>query len=285
MSSTSVFDIFKIGIGPSSSHTVGPMKAARQFAEALRAAGVLERTAAVHATLFGSLGATGRGHGTDRAIVLGLLGELPEAVDPDAIPGLLARVRETGRLALLGEREIGFREAEHLAFERRTLPFHPNGLRFAALDAAGRALTTRVYYSIGGGFVVEEPSARPAAPDAPAEPPARYPFRTARELLARCAEASLPISGVMLENERAHRPEAEIRAGLLGIWDVMQACVARGCKASGALPGALHGPRRAPTLFRKLTERPEAALADPLPAIDFVNLYALAVNEENAAGA
>jgi len=180
---TSVFDLFKIGIGPSSSHTVGPMVAAREFA--LEAAPLGERLSAVRVELFGSLGATGRGHGTERAVLLGLLGERPEAVDPDAIPALVARAVERGRLALAGGREIPFREGEHLRFERSSLPFHPNGMRFTALDAAGAPLLSRTSYSVGGGFVVREEDAGAARP-APREVP--LPFRSAKELLARCAE-------------------------------------------------------------------------------------------------
>jgi L-serine dehydratase len=276
---TSVFELFKIGIGPSSSHTVGPMKAARRFAEELLASGLGERTAAVRAELHGSLGATGRGHGTDRAVVLGLLGETPERVEVDAIPALLEDVRARGRLRLLGRREVAFREPEHLRLHLRALPFHPNGMRFAALDAAGAELLARTSYSVGGGFVVDEGA--PAGPDARREVP--LPFRSAAELLARCAERGATPAAVVLENERAARSEEEVRAGLLEIWRVMEACVERGCRTEGVLPGGLRVPRRAPALSRKLSERGRA-VADPLAAMDWVNLWALAVNEENAAG-
>ncbi|BDG04544.1 L-serine ammonia-lyase [Anaeromyxobacter oryzae] len=275
---TSVFDLFKIGIGPSSSHTVGPMRAARSFAGGLAASGVLDRTAEVLATLHGSLGATGRGHGTDRAVVLGLLGETPDGVDPDAIPALLAGVRARGRLALLGRREIPFREAEHLRFVHEALPFHPNAMRFVARDAAGRVLADRVSYSIGGGFVVDE-GAGATTGDATLAP---CPFHSARELLALCAARGARPSDVMLENECATRPAAEVSARLLRIWEVMQACVERGCRTEGVLPGGLEVPRRAPGLHAALSSR--AAKDDPLAAMDWVNLWALAVNEENAAG-
>ncbi|HTN52292.1 MAG TPA: L-serine ammonia-lyase [Anaeromyxobacter sp.] len=276
---TSVFDLFKIGIGPSSSHTVGPMRAARSFALALEAAGLLERVAEVRVELFGSLGATGRGHGTDRAVILGLLGEAPDAVDPDAIPGRVAAVRERGRLALLGRRELPFSEDRSLRFELSALPFHPNGMRFTAAGPDGRTLLARTSYSIGGGFVVEEGVPPPPA----AARPAPLSFRSAGELLARCGERGLLPSGVMLANETALRPEAEVRAGLLRIWRVMEGCVERGCRTQGVLPGGLAVPRRAPGLAQTLAARgrPEA---DPLAAMDFVNLWALAVNEENAAG-
>jgi L-serine dehydratase len=276
---TSVFDLFRIGIGPSSSHTVGPMRAARAFAEGLLAGGLLERTAMVRVDLHGSLGATGRGHGTDRAVVLGLLGETPEDVDVDAIPRLLGAVRETGRLLLLGRHAVPFREEEHLRFEPRPLPFHPNGMRFHALDARGAPLASRTSYSVGGGFVVEE---RPAGPPAP-RPAPPFPFSTAEDLLRRCAESGRSPSGVMRANEEAWRSPAEVEAGLLRIWRAMDACVERGCRTEGVLPGGLGVPRRAPALFRKLTTRGPAP-EDPLAAIDWVNLWALAVNEENAAG-
>jgi L-serine dehydratase len=296
---TSVFDLFKIGVGPSSSHTVGPMKAARAFAAALAEAGLLELAARVRVELFGSLGATGRGHGTDRAVILGLAGETPEDVDPDAIPARLAAVRASGRLALLGRREVPFVEGDDLRFGSEALPFHPNGMRFTALDQTGAALLARTSYSVGGGFVVDEGAgvlcALPGgvgtrrallggegAPEPPRNPALPLAFHTAGQLLARCRQTGLPISAVMRANERAHRPDGEIREGLLRIWRVMEACVARGCRTEGVLPGGLEVPRRAPALFRTLSAQGPGA--DPLAAIDWVNLWALAVNEENAAG-
>ncbi len=275
---TGVFDLFKIGIGPSSSHTVGPMRAARAFAEALRASALLERTRRVRVQLFGSLGATGRGHGTDRAIVLGLVGETPDGVDPDAVPRRVGEVARTGRLALLGRREIPFLEAEDLVGEPTALPFHPNGMRFRALDAAGAELAVRTWYSVGGGFVVEE-----GAPPPPLEPRLPLPFRTAAELLRRCAESGLPPSGVMRANEEARRSAADLDAGLLRIWRTMETCVERGCRARGVLPGGLGVARRAPAIFGELSERGRPG-GDPLAAMDWVNLWAIAVGEENAAG-
>ncbi|HSD21266.1 MAG TPA: L-serine ammonia-lyase [Anaeromyxobacter sp.] len=280
---TSVFELFKIGIGPSSSHTVGPMKAARRFAEALADGGVLDRTAAIAVDLHGSLGATGRGHGTDRAVLLGLLGETPEGVDVDAIPRRVEEVRARGRLAILGRREIAFREAEHLRFLPQPLPFHPNGMRFAALDPEGRTLLARTSYSVGGGFVVDEDEAGGPATGNDRHLELPLPFASAAELLRRCAERRTTPAGVMLENERALRPEAEVRAGLLRIWATMEACVERGCRTEGTLPGGLEVPRRAPGLLRSLSSRASAP-ADPLAAIDWVNLWALAVTEENAGG-
>ena len=280
----SVLDLFKIGIGPSSSHTVGPMRAARSFARDLADSGLLEQTAAVRAQLFGSLGATGRGHGSDKAVILGLLGETPEGVHVEAIPGLIAAVRQSGRLPLLNRHETSFREGEHLSFERTALPFHPNGMRFTAMGPDGSTLRTRVYYSVGGGFVVDEQAAAGASPrkgDDTAQP---FPFSTAVTLLQHCRATGFPISRIMLENEKVFRPEAETRAALLKLWTVMQECVKRGMSAEGILPGGLKVRRRARDLHQSLLENPEAGLRDPLTAIDWVNLYALAVNEENAAG-
>jgi L-serine dehydratase len=280
----SVLDLFKIGIGPSSSHTVGPMRAARLFVLDLEAAGLLDRTASLTAELFGSLGATGRGHGSDKAVILGLLGETPEGVDVEAIPVIVARVRDEGRLRLLGRHEIAFRPADHLSFLRARLPFHPNGMRFTAADAAGAALRTSVYYSVGGGFVVDEAASLGQTPLKEDDRPLAHPFRTAADLLDQCRESGYPMSRVMLENEKAWRPEGDTRAALLRIWGVMQESVRRGCATEGILPGGLRVKRRAPDLYRRLVENPEAGLRDPLTAMDWVNLYALAVNEENAAG-
>lgn len=281
--SISVFDLFKIGIGPSSSHTVGPMKAAKQFALRLQRNGLLPRVAAVRTELFGSLGATGKGHGTDKAVILGLLGEEPETVDVNAIPERIEAVRATQQLLLLGEQPIALVEKQHILFRRSALPFHPNGMIFTALDTDGAALDAGTYYSVGGGFVVDESASGQdrIKQDATWLP---YPFDSAEELLALCAAHNLSISQIMLENEKAWRSETEIRAGLLRIWDVMQACVQRGITAEGVLPGGMKVRRRAAELYRKLVERPEANLQDPLNVIDWVNVYAIAVNEENAAG-
>jgi len=280
----SVFDLFKVGIGPSSSHTVGPMKAARTFALGLRSDGLLPRVAAVRAVLYGSLSLTGRGHGTDKAVLLGLEGDEPATVDVDAIPGRLATIAQRGTIRLLGEHEIGFTVAEHLDFNRRdTLSYHPNGMRFTAYDAAGTPLTERVYFSVGGGFVIDEVAAAQPAPTSPAGPELPYPFSTAAGLLAASARSGLPVSGIMLANEQAQgRTAAQVEAGLAEVWQVMQACVRRGCHTDGVLPGGLHVPRRAPGLFRQLSGEPDGD--DPLRAMDWVTLYALAVNEENAAG-
>jgi L-serine dehydratase len=276
---TSVFDLFKIGIGPSSSHTVGPMKAARSFALALSDGGALDVAQELRVALYGSLAATGRGHGTDGAIILGLCGEAPDAVEPDTVASLLAAVRARGALSLLGRHEVGYREAEHLARVNQPLRFHPNGLHLAALGPGGAVLLARTYFSIGGGFVVEEGA--PIAVAAQARPP--HPFRSAAELLAGCAAHGLSVAALMRANEEALRPAAEVEEGLLRIWRAMVACAERGCRAEGTLPGGLNVRRRAPVLFRQLTER-RGPPPDPLAAMDWVSLWALAVNEENAAG-
>ena len=284
----SVFDLFKIGIGPSSSHTVGPMRAARLFVGRLRGEGLLGKTARVRCWLYGSLGATGKGHGSDKAVLLGLAGHEPDTVEVDAVPALLEAIRSTRRLSLLGEHEVVFEEAEDLVFRRReTLPFHANGMRIAAYDEAGTEIENRVYYSVGGGFVVSDEVAHDGtrqkviAPDATVLP---LPFRSGEELLQVCEREKLSIAQVMRVNERHWRTDAEIDAGLLRIWHVMQECVARGLRTEGVLPGGFKVKRRAAQLYRDLTANPEAALRDPLQVMDWVNLYALAVNEENAAG-
>jgi L-serine dehydratase len=280
----SVFELFKIGIGPSSSHTVGPMRAALQFATGLKDQGLLPRTAAVKAELYGSLGATGKGHGSDKAVLLGLQGEAPDCVDTDTVESKLAQIRSTGQINLLGEKSIPFVESEHLLlYKRQSLPYHPNGMRFTAYDAAGAEIRNKVYYSVGGGFVVNEDAAGAdrIVPDTTA---LRYPFSSAAQLLAHCKAHGLSVSQLMLENESAWRSEQETREGLLKIWRTMQQCVKNGCEKEGILPGGLKVTRRAAELHRKLASQPEASLRDPLTTLDWVNLYALAVNEENAAG-
>jgi L-serine dehydratase len=271
----SAFDLFKIGIGPSSSHTVGPMRAARIFVAGLAAEDLLARTASVRAELFGSLGATGHGHGREPAILFGLAGEDPETVDTASLPERVAAIRAAGRVPLLGRQDA---TVEVIMHRRRTLPFHPNGMTFVALDGTGEAIRERTYYSVGGGFVVDEGTGALKADDTPV----RYPFRTAAELLAHVRESGLPISAVMLANELARRPEAEVRAGLLRIWRVMQDCVEHGCAEGGTLPGGLKVRRRAAELHRTLQS--EHFATDPLRVMDWVTLFALAVNEENAAG-
>ncbi|WP_110968121.1 MULTISPECIES: L-serine ammonia-lyase [Pseudomonas] len=281
--SLSVFDLFKIGIGPSSSHTVGPMRAAARFAEGLRRDGLLADTHSVKVELYGSLGATGKGHGSDKAVLLGLEGEHPDTVDTESIPARLQAIRSSGQLSLLGEQRIDFHEKQHLAMIRKPLDFHPNGMIFRAFDGAGLQIRSREYYSVGGGFVVDEDAAG-ADRIVEDQTPLPYPFKTARELLAHCTAHQLSISQVMLANEAAWRPESETREGLLKIWQVMQDCVTAGCRNEGILPGGLKVKRRAAALYRQLCANPEASLRDALSVLDWVNLYALAVNEENAFG-
>ncbi|MDG5977010.1 L-serine ammonia-lyase [Hydrogenophaga taeniospiralis CCUG 15921] len=284
----SAFDLFKIGIGPSSSHTVGPMRAARLFVAGLQAHGLLAQVARVHCGLYGSLGATGKGHGSDKAVLLGLCGHEPESVPIESVEPTIDGIRSSGSIRLLEQHTVAWNNREDLSFFRnQTLPFHANGMRLSAWDAAGTLLAERTYYSVGGGFVVSDEVAadgskqKVIAPDATQLP---IPFRSGDELLQRCREQGLSIAGVMRANERHWRSDDEVRDGLLRIWVAMQACVERGCRTDGVLPGGFKVRRRAPQLYRDLTQHPEKALTDPLAVLDWVNLYALAVNEENAAG-
>lgn len=280
----SVFDLFRVGIGPSSSHTVGPMRAARRFLLELETLGHTAAVDRIRVELFGSLALTGKGHATDKAVILGLLGESPETVDPDAADRLFAGVRETGRLRLPDGRGIPFREGEQLLFrQHERLPRHPNGMRFAALAADGGELHREQYYSVGGGFVLSDAEIERGGDDG-ANVALPYPFRSAAELLALCSRNGLTIDALVLANERVWREEGEVRRGLLDIWSVMEACIERGCRTAGVLPGGLGVRRRAPALHAELIRRPEAGLRDQLTVLDWVNLYALAVNEENAAG-
>jgi L-serine dehydratase len=282
--SLSVLDLYTIGIGPSSSHTVGPMRAARRFVNRLSEAGVLTRTARVEAHLYGSLALTGKGHGTDKAVMIGLEGGTPETVDVDALPGRMSAIRSECRLKLGGSHEVPFEEKSDLLFHRtESLPGHPNGLRFIARDSQGAELLSRTYYSIGGGFVVNEDAVQrdELNRDTHALP---FPFRSGDDLLRMAQESGLSLSEMTLQNEGVWRPQAETRASLLRVWNAMQQCVERGCRCEGTLPGGLKVQRRAPGLHRDLAGRPEAALQDPLSALDWVSLWAMAVNEENAAG-
>ena len=311
----SVFDLFKIGIGPSSSHTVGPMRAARMFSTRLQHDGLIERVVRVKADLYGSLGATGKGHGSDKAVLLGLHGHEPDTVDIERVPLELDAMRSNKQVLLGGVHIISFDEATDLVMHRReTLPFHANGMRFTAFDAQGGELENRVYYSVGGGFVVSDEVAadgskqKTIAPDTTVLP---YPFHSGDDLLALTSAHGISIAELMRRNERHWRSDDEVHAGLMKIWKVMQECVLRGCRTEGILPGGFKVKRRAAQLYRDLTVNPEAAsvvppgegtpspppegvrpawggpalgLRDPLIVMDWVNLYALAVNEENAAG-
>jgi L-serine dehydratase len=282
----SAFDLFKVGIGPSSSHTVGPMVAAKRFVDALDAAERLDATASVRVELFGSLGATGHGHGSVPALVLGLMGRRPESVDPSLTPGIMDRLRESHTLELEDRRSIEFDPGEDIVLHRgRTSAVHSNAMTFEARDDSGALLDSRTYFSIGGGFVLngtdvdgDTPRAE-VAEDSTALP---HPFTTGDELLSLTQRAGLSVSTLVDANERTWRTEAEIRAGLLEIWDAMRGCIERGVTADGVLPGGLRVKRRAAALHAELTER--AGEGDPLDLMDWVTVYALAVNEENASG-
>ena len=280
----SAFDLFKIGIGPSSSHTVGPMRAAYCFVQSLMADNLLDRVARVKIELFGSLGATGRGHGSPKAVMLGLEGDTPEQVAVDSIAARVGGIRQSQRLALGGRHGIEFIEKRDLILHRRkSLPYHANGMTFNAWAGDEQSLSVKTYYSVGGGFIVNDEAGQntPIVENAVVLP---YPFTTAAELLRHCEIQRLSISALMLKNELSWRREAEIRAGLLNIWQVMEDCVDNGCRHEGILPGGLKVKRRAPGLYRKLLEKGASGAADPLAALDWVGLYAIAVNEENAAG-
>ncbi len=280
-----VFDLFSVGIGPSSSHTVGPMRAAHMFAKRLEREGLLPSVRRVKAELFGSLGATGHGHGTPKAVLLGLEGHRPAEVDVRGVEPDLARIRESGRLRLLGTDHggaysIGFDLDQDLVLHRRkSLPYHPNGMRLSAFDAQGAELEAKTYYSVGGGFVVDGDAAG-AGRIVPDDTVLKYPFRTGADLLRLTGATGHPVSRLMMENELAWRTEAEVRAKLLEIWRVMRECVTAGIAAEGVLPGGLKVRRRAPALARTL----QAEESRELYASEWLTLWAMAVNEENAAG-
>ena len=275
---TSLFEIFKIGIGPSSSHTVGPMRAAGDFVASLANRSILTRVRRVQVELYGSLALTGVGHGTDRAILLGLCGELPDRVDPEKIEERVAALRMTRSLALRGVYTIPFDESQHLIFHKKeTLARHSNAMRFSAWDDSHNELAQEVYYSIGGGFVERE-----GAPSCPRpQPVVPRPFHSADELLRIGDRDRLPIWKVAFENEKAWRQEREIRSYITQVWKTMQECIKRGLEREGILPGGLNVRRRAPSLAKRLNAR---LSSDPLAPLDWVSVFAIAVNEENAAG-
>jgi L-serine dehydratase len=280
----SVFDIFKIGIGPSSSHTVGPMRAAMKFACSLEQQGIIDKVQRLRTELFGSLGATGKGHGTDKAVLLGLEGEAPDLIDPAVIPQRLAAIRESGTVKLLQRYPVPFNEKTDLLFQRKVLPYHSNGMRFSVFDKAGNELLQSDYYSVGGGFVVTDAAA--AADrlnnDDTCLP---YPFKTGAAILKLCATHHKSISDLMLSNEKAWLSEEQIRRNLLHIWQVMQACVERGLHQEGVMPGGMKVRRRAANLYRQLSgEIPRQTPNMPVGTMEWVNLFALAVSEENASG-
>jgi len=280
----SVFDLFSIGIGPSSSHTVGPMRAAHKFVQGLKQDNLLGEVVKVKTDLYGSLGATGKGHGSDKAVMLGLEGDLPESVDTGSVESRLESIRSTRQLNLFGEHPIKFDEKKQLVMHRReTLPFHSNGMTFGALDAKDEELRSSTFYSVGGGFIVDE-SAQGSDRIVEDDTKLPYPFLSAVDLLIHCANHDMSISDLMMENEKTWRSEEEIRHGLLEIWKVMRSCVNNGCRNEGILPGGMKVKRRAADLSRKLRGEPGITYKDPLVTLDWVNLWALAVNEENAAG-
>jgi L-serine dehydratase len=278
---TSLFELFKIGIGPSSSHTVGPMRAANRFVHGLHDLGVLWRAYQVRVELFGSLALTGMGHGTDRGIMLGLLGMQPDQVDPAQIQGIIDDIRRRQTISLLSKKLVIFLH-EDLVWRRDSLlPGHANGMRFTAYGADGAILDSREYYSIGGGFVREE--GQPDSADARSAVP--HPFRSAAELLELGEKQGLRIHQLMLANERTWRTDAEISEGIAHIWQAMRDCVARGMVTEGELPGGLQVQRRAPAIARRLKKyESNTQIADPLEAVDWLNVWAIATNEENAAG-
>ncbi|PRY16593.1 L-serine ammonia-lyase [Kineococcus rhizosphaerae] len=279
----SVFDMFSIGIGPSSSHTVGPMRAALAFAEGLERDGLLPRVRSVTVDLHGSLGATGRGHGSDRAVVLGLLGERPELVDPDAVEGYLDEIRASRELRVLRRHAVGFDPDADVRLVTASLPAHPNGMVFTARDGDGNVLAQRTSYSVGGGFVKDDPldAAAPVVGSGAGLP---WGFRTAAELLEHCRETGLGVADLVRRNEESLRPAEEVDAGLLRIFAAMRACVDHGLVTDGTLPGGLGVRRRAPRLHAQLLAEEGSSESDVLHAMDWVSLFALAVNEENAAG-
>ncbi|MCB2009996.1 MAG: L-serine ammonia-lyase [Geminicoccaceae bacterium] len=281
----SVFDLFKIGIGPSSSHTVGPMWAANRFLLSLDSRGLIEKTVRVRTLLYGSLALTGLGHATDKAVILGLAGEVPDRIDADAADARLAAIRTSRRIDLSGRHGIDFDEARDLQFRtEQTMTQHPNGMRFIAYDAERERILEEVYFSVGGGFVMseEEAAAESGVDDGNIALP--HPFSSATELLTTCAAEKISIAELVRRNELAMRSPGELDQGLADLWSVMEGCIERGCRETGLLPGALKVRRRAKRMHDELCSRPEAALRDTLTVLDWVNLYALAVNEENAAG-
>ncbi len=280
----SVFDLFKIGIGPSSSHTVGPMRAANLFIGQIVSHDLIERTESVFTELYGSLSHTGRGHGTDKAIILGLSGYMPDAIDPDVIPGLLQQVKDEETIQASDELKLIFKEKKHLKFhKRKTLPLHSNGMQFTALDKDGNELLRKAYYSVGGGFIMSHSHlAKKHIMEDDTDLP--HPFTSGEELLAQCKAHGKSTAEIMYANELTWRTREEIDQELDTIWQAMADCVTRGLNTDGVLPGGLKVARRAPKLHQQLKNNPKASVTDPLIILDWVNMFALAVSEENAAG-
>lgn len=284
--SVSLFELFKIGIGPSSSHTVGPMVAAHRFVSELSSQGQLENVDSVLAETYGSLALTGIGHGTDKAILLGLSGEQPHLVEPDEADSIVSHIRSTHELLLLGKKIIRFDVEKEMKFNRRArLPFHSNGMKFSAFDKDKHIIREGVYYSIGGGFVLSQAEADAASnadTSTPREVP--FPFESGRQLLEHGCNTNLRIPELILANEKALNLAEDIHAEIDKLWNIMQSCIDRGCHAEGILPGRLNLSRRAGKLFDKLSQRDKQELIEPMAVMDWVNLWAIAVNEENAAG-
>ncbi len=280
----SVFQLFSIGIGPSSSHTMGPMRAARLFAEELRAKGFLPHVAALTMELFGSLAMTGKGHATDIAVLLGIEGETPEGIDPNDVQARVQRIENERTLRILGHHQIRFNPDEQLLFHKgKRFTFHSNAMRFKAYDAKGGVLSSDIYYSVGGGFVVPQKEALGPAYTSPLDETVPYPFQTCEDLLHHCRENRMTIAQVMMENEKSWRSVKQIREGILKIWQVMKDSVERGIQNEGILPGGLNVKRRASEIYKNLTKNSDQ-IKDPSEIFDWVSLFALAVNEENAAG-
>jgi len=280
----SVFDLFKVGIGPSSSHTVGPMRAALSFAETLKQQAYLTKVSSLTIELFGSLGATGKGHGSNKAVILGLLGESPETIAPETIDDKLNAIQQSGKIKLLNQHPILFDESKQLLFRHKALPFHSNGMIFCAKNKNGEIILEQAFYSIGGGFVVSNEDSKAISNENNADC-LPYPFNTADELLNMCLRYQCSISHIMFNNEKAWLSEPEIKHDLLNTWSVMQACVQRGLTEEGILPGGMKVKRRAPALYKQLLDEQQTQTAIvPMGTLDWVNLFALAVSEENAAG-
>lgn len=283
--SISVFDLFSIGIGPSSSHTVGPLRAARKFVKRLQSLEKLPLVQSLKIDLYGSLALTGKGHATDLAVMLGLQGMAPETVDPNAVEDNIKNVRGHQSISLMGTYSVVFHEEKHLLFHReKTLPYHPNGMKFTAYDAQGKELLVKTYYSVGGGFIVDHDHLKKDEPVIAHEQTVPYPFETASELMSLCSSNNLSLDQLMMENEKAFRSEEEVVSGLLNIWKVMEECIDRGCQQEGVLPGGLKVKRRAKGIHGQLLQNQEAGKVRLTDFMEWVSLWALAVNEENAAG-
>ena len=280
----SIFDLFKVGIGPSSSHTVGPMVAAKKFAESLKTENIITEVSQVSVELFGSLGATGKAHGAPKAIILGLEGEEPHSIDVSKILTRIEKIKQDNQLNILGRHLINYNHDRDLKlFRRKALPFHPNGMVFTAFNSEHEELSKKTYFSVGGGFVVDDKNKNENV-IIENKTSLKYPFSTAAELLEYSKDNNLKIADIMFENEKAWRSEKEIKTKILSLWSVMQECIQNGINTNGVLPGGLNVSRRAYGLNQQLIKASKSSKDDPLSVLDWVTLYALAINEENAAG-